>query len=625
MADLKKLLQSEKFELIEKDGVTMVLAYGALFPVAHPFAIYCKLYRDETNPELKFTFMKKVHDMLWPQDIVTWHTWTEDRFRVYCEGWRIISWASGASGGKSVDAAKIILMEWIAAPKTTAAVIASTTLNSLQHRIYGYALSYLREAQIKVPYILLRSQPPQILYNRDDEIHGISALAAAKGTDRESIKNYIGRHPKGKFILALDEAPDLDTVILEALPNLEAGKDGSFQCIVIGNSSTKNDLHGALSTPKDGWTSVDPKKDSKWETTQRGGICMYFSPYTSPAIYETDPVKKAAISKFLPTTAQIEEKKKTYGENSDAFFRFVLGYWKSDSSDETILSSQFIREFGVRNLAEWSGYYPLNVVAGLDPAFSTGGDQVVLRFAVLGQTTSGKIMLDFRREEILFKLRLLATIGKSPELQIAEWVIQKLNEFNCPLSNLCIDATGQGRALGELIRQKARVVDMPIKIYSVKIGSGNQKAFDIIIKSTLELWTDLRDFIQTDSLRGLDETTIMQLTSRMIILSGQKRALESKKDYKTRMGAVSPSLAHSPDEADSASLVLQAAKIKFGFYPGQARDIQKINSLETEKYLLTQRQREKEIKETVWAGPSMDFSPVGDLGAGLVGGYRKFN
>lgn len=627
MESYKNLLLKEGFELVEKDGQQVILAHGKLFPSdVHPLAIYCKLYREETNPELKYGFMTKIHNILWPQDLLTWHAWTEDRFRYYSEGWRITSWASGASGGKSVDAAKAALIDWISAPKTTAVIVASTTLNALQHRIYGYILAYLRNAAIKVPYTLLRSQPPQILYDRDDEIHGISALAAAKGTDKESIKNYIGRHPKGKLIIILDEAPDLDTCILEAIPNLEAGKDGAFQCIVIGNSASKNDLHGALSTPEDGWTSVDPTKDVKWRTTQKSGLCLYFNPYTSPAIHETDPVKKAALSKFLPTLEQIEEKKKTYGENSDAFYRFVLGFWKSDSSDETVVSEQFMREFNTKGMAEWSGYHPLQVCAGLDPAFSTGGDQVVLRLAVLGQETSGKIVLDFRREELLFKLKILANVGKSPELQIADWVLDIMAQFNCSVANLCVDATGQGRALGELIRQRARTVETPIKIYSIKIGTGNlPKTFDIIVKNSLELWTDMRDFIQTDNIRGLDNTAAFQFTSRMVVATkAGKRVLESKKDYKTRMGAISPTLAHSPDEADAASLVLQTAKIKFGFFPGQKRDIQKVQGFEMEKYLLQLRENKKEQETKIWTGPAMEFPSLQSMSAIYGGGFKRF-
>lgn len=625
MAIDREFLKRENWDLKTIEGRTYIEAYGKLFnPDSHPFAIYGKLFREEENPDLKFTFMKRLHDMLWPQDILTWHYWTEDRFRTYCEGWRIISWASGASGGKSVDAAKIGLIEWLAAPKTTAVVVASTTLTSLKHRIYGYLLAYLRESAVKVPYTLMRSQPPQILFDRDDEIHCISAMAAAKGSDQDAIKNYIGRHPKGKFVLMLDEAPDLDPVILEALPNLEAGKSGSFQCIVIGNSASRHDLHGALSTPKGGWDSVNPEVDKKWETVQPGGVCQFFSCYASPAIHETDPVKKAALSRFLITKEDLETKEKEMGKTSESFCRFVLGYWRASGTEsDLVMNKEFVRLFNLQKQAEFSGLRPLVMCGGLDAAFSTGGDNCILQLGILGQDTLGNIVLDFRGTELTFYIKL--QVNKRDfrgelipiEIQIVDQLIEKLDEYRVPLSHVAFDATGQGRALGELARIRARALEPPLKIWSTRLKNpkASEKEADLIVKTTLELWTNVADFVPLGQLRGISDIAMQQFTTRMKdrTVKSQREVLENKLKYKQRMGAISPNLAHSPDEADAVALCVQAAMLKFGFHPGQRVAMPEAQDESLRQYLILKKQQEQERAKALEA--KRNYSPVATFGA----------
>lgn len=630
-SELVQLIKNEGWEIVRVDDTDKILAYGKTFPFTHPWSVICKLYREETIPQLKYTFLKRMHDMLWPNDLKTWHAWSQTRFENYCEPYKTQVWASGSSGGKSVDAAKLSLLEWFSAPNKNGVIVASTTLNSLQARIYGYILSYLRDLAIKLPYTIMRSQPPRILFERDNEINCISAIPCARGTDSSAIRNYLGRHPKGKLLLVLDEAVDLDPCILGALPNLEAGEEGKFKCLAIGNSQSKFDLHGALATPAGGWKSVDIHTP-KWETAT-GGLCLFFSCYDSPAITEQDPVKKAALSKFLITKERVEEAEKEYGKDSDSFLRFTLGFWRSEGGDDVVISEPFINEYHVKENAEFSGLWPIQILAGLDPAFSYSGDKCILRFAILGQDTSGKMVLDFRGSELIYDIKLSGNAQKSVELQIADRVIELLNQYNCSLAQLCVDTTGAGRALAEVIKLRAQSLQEPIRMWSSKFtpnkADKNQTLYNINVKSTLELWTDIRSFIQTDQIRGLDLTTIRQLTSRLVIMNPTtlKRTLESKQDYKVRMGAISPLLAHSPDEADSVAMCVQAAKIRFGFTPGQRREINKQGfTLQDEKWWVSLNALAEEESHKVTQPPIGDFSSdIYDTTSGGDFSFKPFN
>lgn len=584
--DIYSLIKKENWNLIvNEEGIEKIEAYGELYRMTHPVNIHLKLYREVINPVRKFKHMKAAHDYLWPDEL--WHYWTQRKFEKHCEDWSYITYAGGASAAKSNDTAKLALLFWLANPAKRGVIIASTTLESLNSRIWGYVKKYLRRIAIPLPVKYTASPTPKILYtggdnvgikNLVDTIHGMFAIAAKKGEDDDAIASWIGRHPEEGMLLVLDEATDMPLSILKALPNLEA-KAENFQCIAIGNSNSKSDLHGTLSTPKAGWDSINPFKDIMWETTQKNGICLFFSCYESPAIHEDDPILRQCLSQFLITAEEIEAKEAEFGRESDSFMRFVLGYWKKTSSSGVVIDPDFIDRYHVQDLAEWSGVYDLTMVAGLDPSFSSGGDQCVLRLAILGVDVRGKMVLDFRGDKLLFRIPLTASITKSPELQVADGVIDVLSHYGVRLPNLCIDANGGGRGLGETIRLRMNArfgtedTGLPRRVITTRLGTGNirdVKDPGIIIISAYDLWWTFRPYMEHEQIRGLDSATVMQLTSRKVDFDKQlKPRLETKLAFKQRVGAMFRNQAKSPDEADASAHTLQMAIVGHGFYPGQ--------------------------------------------------------
>jgi hypothetical protein len=500
----------------------------------------------------------------------------------------------------SLDAAKIACMFWLAAPKRRGVVVMSTTLEALNSRIYGYVTKLLTEMQVKFQYQARSGNNPKIVFpGSRDNIHTIAAVAAKLGDEDKAIASLIGRHPDEGLLVILDECTDLPMAILGAVPNLSQGVE-TFQLIGIGNSASKNDLHGALCTPKVGWDNIDPLKDIRWETNQRDGVCLFFSCYNSPAIYEENAAKKELLSKFLITKEEIDEKKKLYGADSDSFWRFVLGFWRTGSADETVISKQFLDHFRVYDKAEWAGLTPLMVCAGLDPAFSVGGDKCILRLGLLGTDVTGLRVLDFRRDSLLFRVPISAVSKDSVEIQIADYVIAVLKHHNCPLGRLCIDGSGAGRALGEVIRLRSGTGISPIRIYSARFGeSVSKSSFDVKVISAHELWFTFREFIQRRQIRGIDSITAHQLFSRRVLLKGGKQVLEPKQEYRSRMSAVMPSLGTSPDEADGSALCLQSAIMTCGFAPGQKHEMPRLdNWIDRKMYAFTEQAKLQQIEES---------------------------
>lgn len=598
------LIRSEGWPIVGEN----VKAFGKEFPIRHPCLIYLELYRTETNPDLKYQFMKAAHDYLWPHHKETWHYWTELRFREHCRGKNYIGWAGGASTAKSMDSAKVALIFWFASPKKRGVIIASTTLAALESRVWGYIVSLLNSRAVKIPVQYIAGNSPKILSPADrgkgeikDSVHGIFAVAARQGSDESAINTWIGRHPEDALLLVLDECTDLNLGISKAFINLDSSEK-PFQCIGIGNSSSWFDLHGMLCYPKDGIESINPDEHRIWETTQKNGICLFFDCYDSPAIHEPDPKKRKALAKFLITAEQIAQKEKQYGKDSDQFFRFVRGFWRSKSGDKTIVSRPFLDAHKVDALAEWLGLHPITMVAGLDPAFSSGGDSCILQLGMLGQTVDGDVVLDFRDEKLQFNIEISAKVATAVEIQIAQKVNKILGEYGIPLKTLCVDANGQGRALGGTLQLQANSLVGPTKIYSVRSGDTNEKSFDVKIMESYELWSVMRTYIENNQVRGVCRTALHQLVNRLVITEDAngkpcKPRLENKVLYKRRMGGIMPSLAHSPDEADAVCLALQSAIIHYGFKIGQKLEMKVDNSFESQK--LRQWKAEQREKATV--------------------------
>lgn len=545
--------------------------------------------------------MKRVHDILWPDDIKTWNHWDERRFRKHVEGYNYISWAGGASIGKSYSAAKVAIIFFIANPEKRTVIVASTTLAGADSRIWGYVKKLYTRIKLPLPLTYTSHPNPKLLFDKKkagrphdhqkenikDTIHGMFAIAAKKGDDDDAISGWIGRHPDDSLLLVLDEATDMPLAITKAFPNLDS-KPEKFQLIAIGNSNSKYDLHGTLSTPKDGWASINPYLHTEWLTTQRNGICLFFSCYESPAIHETDPVKKEALSKIFLTSDQVDLKEKELGKENDEFWRFVLGFWRASSSAEVVIEQDYIERYKVQDTAEWAGVYPISFVWGLDPSFTTGGDSCILRLAMLGVDMRGKVVLDFKQDKLLFKIPINAHIQKSMDLQVVENVSHVLHNYNAKLDDGCIDANGAGRLLGETLRLHMNSINLPKRVITSRLGNGMKAVQDdgYIVRTAYDLWIEFRSFMEHEQIRGLDTATIIQLTKRLVQVDEKTRKtkLESKKEFKRRMGHIMKSMARSPDEADAASLCLLSAIVNQGFYPGQTRPIENMAVLEKMYY-----------------------------------------
>lgn len=470
----------------------------------------------------------------------------------------------------SHDAGMIALLFWLANPKERIVLVASTSLNDLQTRIWGYIQRFYmmeHDKNIVMPgKIYAANQSPKILYDKNDTQHGIFAVPLKPGKDSKPSSNLIGRHAKDAFLAIIDEGTDVNPGFLDAKDNWEQGVN-FFQLMVIGNSNSKFDPHGLLSKPKGGWHTVNPDTDTEWET--KYGICLYFDCYNSPAIYERDPEKKKKLGKFLFTEDKIEAAKISRGENTPGFWRFVRGFWPEDDLIQAVLSLIICDKFHVEDKSEWSGIGNLVKIAGIDPAFHSDGDDCVFRWATLGvNEITGKMTLDFGGKENIHYIKIDDRSDEPPEYQIMNACKKLCKEIGIDERNVAVDTWGAGSGFGALIENEWSKdilhVESSGRASDIQVATqSDERASDVYDRRVTELWFSMRELVLGDQIRGLDTVSMEQFCTRTYETKGRKYSIEQKKDYKLRLGKVDNHY-KSPDEADAATFIIDLARVRYG-------------------------------------------------------------
>jgi hypothetical protein len=567
--------QAEGFETIIADGKLAIKGLGKLWPYVHPFAIYAKLYRTDPDPDMRYQYFQQMDRIVWPRLQATSNYWHDGRMREHCSTSRYITLAGCASSAKSHSAARIALLYWWALPRERTVLVSSTTLASLDGRVWGYVKQLFGDAAIPLEGEIRTSKPAKIIIpaeknefgkRNEDSIHGIFAVAAKTGSKEKSIGDLIGRHPKDGILIMLDECTDQPLNLIEAFPNLDTAP--WFQVWGIGNSNSWHDLHGILSTPKKGIKSIDPKRDTKWETTQTRGVCLYYSGYNSPAIVEADPAKKARLSKFFPTIEKINEKKLKLGADSEGFHRFVLGFWRTVGTAEVVISNEHLERYNPGRRPEWSGHFPLKSIYGIDMAFTASGDSCLMRKVTIGHTVSGLWVADMGGRDAIRRLHIRPGMG-SPEIQICHQIARILMDEGLNLDSVVLDCSGGGRVFPELLRVETGLGGQPLKVISTGKDHGLKEApgdTSFMTISALQLWLLYRTYIQEGQIFGLDNETVTQLTSRRILRKPSGAQLEPKEDFVKRLNQIKAEATTSPDEADAGALALLGASVRLQFY-----------------------------------------------------------
>lgn len=477
----------------------------------------------------------------------------------------ILAIAGHASSGKTHAMALIAVMMFWLDPKNTKVLVTSITASAAAGRVWGHVKNCWTHMEgffgaANMPGKLIDSKN-KIRYENNghkDETRGIELVVGEKSQAKQSASKVQGiKAPK--LILMGDEFAELEhSLVRTALTNLK--RNDEFWLLGAFNPTDMFGPDGIISRPKDGWHSITEETD-EWETylEEYGykGYCIRFDGEKSPNILAGHNKYKGLLKIDDLKEAQSQ------GVRTAAYYQMIRGYWSPVGMLDAIYAAADIVKWRAdAKVTTW--IEPPTMIAGLDPAFTHGGDRAALVIAKVGIAMSDSGV----RQKVfeVVKVYSLDEDVTNTSISKTEWVVkltkEKLIEHKVDIKNLAIDATGGGDPFSALIARDIGIGFLNVKFSSKasdKPVSRNdpRKGFERFRNMVSELWYVGRELIRSGQIKGLTGDIMSEMVVRTYKESNGLVCVEPKDDMKAR-------IKKSPDFADGCFLALHLARVRHG-------------------------------------------------------------
>lgn len=492
----------------------------------------------------KATHFKNIVRLAYPW--IKWHDWSELCLWAWCN-YTEIGMTGCAAAGKTFTFSLLSSMEFFTSPKDTAVVLSSATVPSLRTRLWprikdfhNLTLPGMDGELIQVPLGFNVVDSRTMIQNvKGDDEHSIRAVAVDSGPVEQALGKIIGAHP-GRVIMVIDEAAQTKPAVFEARSNLSVGTS-FFRCVAIANAVSQFDSHGKFCEPKRGWSTVSVE-DESWET--KTGICLHFDGLKSPNVLAGEELYPKIFANADIERIRMQSDGK---EDTLKWWSQVRGFWPPAGISNTVLDAATIITGKAREGVIWDSGY--KTIATLDPAFTTGGDDCVLRFFRVGNFADGAFGM-FLSEMIVIQLGLSS--GIPINYQIADTVREECEKRGVDPKDFSGDSTAAS-GLFDIISQRwspnIRRVNFGGKATERAVGFGDERrACDVYKNRVTELWFSVKKMVNHGRIRGIDDLTAQEFCTRQYKLEGERMVVESKSDMKERTNGT------SPDRADAVAI-----------------------------------------------------------------------
>lgn len=479
------------------------------------------------------------------------HAWTYDDFFIF--------WGSAGSG-KSHSLGLFTLLDFLADPDCTFAMLASTTKEMLAYRSFASVVQYLTYLRgnrtFSVPFRFAPSKMAVVPESAsDDDLanlkHVIKGVAVQAGSENDAKTALQGVHTRYvRFVL--DELSAMKPAAMAARHNL--AQCFSFKLAAAANPESFNDECGKYSVPKTGWTSVSVDTD-EWETPW--GKVYRFDAFKSPGLKEPDRLS------FLPTQASIARiiKENNGNEDAPAVWTMLRAFPPPQGADRTVLTDAILQTYKAQEQATFaSSFVP---VAALDPAFTADGDGCIYQAAKVGVTSEGRMTIVYGRT---VPLEIKASDPRPVLSQIGEQAVALAMEDGVQPRHFGVDDSGTQSVADEISRR------MRAPVFRFNYGEKPPDVAVSVVNPTLAskkyrnmitfLYYAVREYCERGQIRGLPADAARQLCLRRVSSKLQVLQLESKAEHKKRLRG------KSPDEGDAAVMCAGVARLVLGLAPG---------------------------------------------------------
>jgi len=501
--------------------------------------------------------------------------WTEEHAYDWTHETFCITWGA-ASTSKSNDTGCFSVLDWITDPLETVTIMASTSIPMLKMRSYESVLRYFnvlkRNPHFAVPGKVSRTTTAIMNDNDDDSLDStdkasVRGVAVKDGSEDEARSRLQGAHlPYVRLIL--DEMAQMRRAAVNARVNLSIGAR-DFRFFGLANPDSFNDLSAEFAEPINGWGSVSVDSSS-WRTVY--GAVRHHDGMKSPAITVPGGDKKWP---YLIKQSDIDRViAEAHGNKDDKqVWTMVRGFPASQMVLGAPLTWELVRSLHMTDTTIVRRVGPEDdrdriCVAGLDPAFTSGGDSCILQCAEVVRLREGTVVV-YLADTVYIPVE--ASSKMPVTYQIANAVYREMQTRGIPFENLAVDDSGT--------QSVADVLSVEFQVSTIMRCNSSNKATEFPVSKSqtrmnveaysnlgTELWMLVVNYGLQGQLRGLSNVAAGQFCGRIVESVGAgKRRVEAKKDYKQR------NKGGSPDEGDAVALACYAARQRSGMMPGDTR------------------------------------------------------
>lgn len=501
-----------------------------------------------------------------------WHEWREARFRSLTDAryaHRVgdslvynISWVGAGAAGKTADAGCFAFHWWLASPSSSCVALTSTSKQKMRQRVWPIIQECWMNAKQRMEEEGMRDGPHmlnstmELRADRTDAKHAIFGQAVEAGELGTAIERLKGVHAD-RIMLVIDEAPGVQEALYHVISNQLKGCR-EYILVNIGNGPlTRIDPFSRVCTPYDGWSSITVDSE-EWRTRAvpeyqlPPGWCLHFDGTKSPNVR----AGKTLYPFLYKWEDWLRVRDDPLIQRTPEFWSQDRGFWVPEGFVNTVLSEELIEQGGARGQVAFDG--PTHPAGSIDPAY--GGDDCMLRFGRIGKLASGAMAVQVD-ERIVVPLQVDARDRQGRKLtvdqQIADLVINEARKRGVRPEYFGVEATGVGRSVAAFLTQQWGEivwVESGGRPSELRASEEDERtARDVYDRRITELWFSVAAFVRGRQIGGLHQQDVIEFCSRTYDYVNKKYYLEKKEDLKTRLG-------HSPDSADSVSILIEVAR-----------------------------------------------------------------
>ena len=500
--------------------------------------------------------------------------WTEEHFYDWVMAEKgCITWGPGACG-KSNDYGLLMLLDWVTDPFDTVIRLGSTDKQSLKSRSWNAVVTYFAALKrnrlgLAVPGKFSKSGYAILNDDADDSPEAVGEKAGIVGVavnDSEDSGKLQGAH--AKYVrLVIDELATIThhDNIRKAMQNLRIGAV-DFRFFALANPASWEDESCQYCVPPGGVSSVSVD-DTLW-TSARGFLVRHHDGHKCITVERPETAKEYP---FLITREVIAQNLSDCDGNEDApmYWQMVRGFPVPGSTGvSVVLDAKTAAQQRVTDRDPGQAYVAA-VAAGVDPAWTEGGDGAILARCAVRLDLFRRPYLDFT--DGIRRLPILASDPRPPVQQMRDAIIDEMRgPGGMTFRNMAVDSSAnQGLADDLLIYAGAdclsvnnavRASDLPLR------AADPRPANEVVYDRGTEAWYVLAEFCRAGMVRGLPMEALRALTTRRYMTKAGSGALanplrlEPKKVFKVRFRK-------SPDEADACALAALIVKERIGVAP----------------------------------------------------------